>query len=39
MEADYGAMQGELKKRAMEVHPMGFISEGMVVSTREKKHP
>jgi len=39
MEADYQAMQGELKKRAMEVQPMGFISEGMLTSTREKKHP
>jgi transitional endoplasmic reticulum ATPase len=39
MEADYQAMRGELKKRAMEVKPMGFISEGMVSSTREKKHP
>jgi transitional endoplasmic reticulum ATPase len=39
MEADYRAMQGELKKRAMEVRPMGFITEGMVSSTREKKHP
>jgi transitional endoplasmic reticulum ATPase len=38
MEADYQAMQGELKKRAMEVQPMGFITEGMVSSTREKKH-
>jgi transitional endoplasmic reticulum ATPase len=39
MEADYEAMKGELKKRAMEVRPFGFISEGMVTSTREKKHP
>ena len=39
MEADYEAMQGELKKRAMEVQPMGFITAGMVESTREKKHP
>jgi transitional endoplasmic reticulum ATPase len=39
MEADYQAMQGELKKRAMEVQPMGFITAGMVESTREKKHP
>jgi transitional endoplasmic reticulum ATPase len=39
MEIDYQAMQGELKKRAMEVRPFGFISEGMVTSTREKKHP
>ena len=39
MEAEYQAMQGELKKRAMEVNPIGFITEGMVESTREKKHP
>jgi transitional endoplasmic reticulum ATPase len=39
MEADYEAMKGELKKRAMEVRPFGFISEGMLTSTREKKHP
>jgi transitional endoplasmic reticulum ATPase len=32
-------MRGELKKRAMEVQPMGFITAGMVESTREKKHP
>ena len=39
MEADYENMKGELKKRAMEVRPFGFISEGMLTSTREKKHP
>jgi transitional endoplasmic reticulum ATPase len=39
MEAEYEAMKGELKKRAMEVSPIGFITEGMVESTREKKHP
>ena len=38
MEAEYRKMQGELKKRAMEVQPIGFIYEGMVESTREKKH-
>ncbi|MGZ5792536.1 MAG: CDC48 family AAA ATPase [Croceibacterium sp.] len=38
MEAEYESMKGELKKRAMEVHPIGFISEGMLTSTREKKH-
>jgi transitional endoplasmic reticulum ATPase len=31
-------MKGELKRKAMEVKPIGFISEGMVESTREKKH-
>jgi transitional endoplasmic reticulum ATPase len=38
MEAEYAKMKGELKKRAAEVHPIGFISPGMVESTREKKH-
>jgi transitional endoplasmic reticulum ATPase len=38
MEAEYGRMKGELKKRAMEVAPVGFLSPGMVSSTREKKH-
>jgi transitional endoplasmic reticulum ATPase len=38
MEADYLQMQGELKKRAMEVRPIGFIHEGMLESTRERKH-
>ncbi len=38
MEAEYGRMKGELKKRAMEVTPIGFITPGMVESTREKKH-
>jgi transitional endoplasmic reticulum ATPase len=38
MEADYMRMRGELKKRAMEVRPIGFIHEGMLESTRERKH-
>jgi transitional endoplasmic reticulum ATPase len=38
MEAEYGRMKGELKKRAMEVAPVGFLSPGMVSSTRERKH-
>src|SRR5690606_27770686 len=38
MEEEYGRMKGELKKRAMEVQPIGFIYEGMVESTRPKKH-
>lgn len=38
MEAEYARMKGELKKRAMEVTPIGFITPGMVESTREKKH-
>ena len=38
MEAEYKKMRGELKKRAAEVQPIGFIHEGMVESTREQKH-
>ena len=38
MEADYLQMRGELKKRAMAVRPIGFIHEGMLESTRERKH-
>ena len=38
MEADYMRMRGELKKRAMEVRPIGFIHQGMLESTRERKH-
>ena len=38
MELEYRAMRGELKQRAMEVRPIGFIHEGMVESTRPKKH-
>jgi transitional endoplasmic reticulum ATPase len=38
MEEDYGRMKGELKKRAMEPGPLGFITPGMVQSTRESKH-
>jgi transitional endoplasmic reticulum ATPase len=38
MEAEYLKMQGELKKRAMEVRPIGFIHEGMLESRRERKH-
>lgn len=38
MEAEYAKMKGELKKRAMEVTPIGFVAPGMVESTREKKH-
>ena len=38
MEAEYLKMRGELKKRAAEVHPIGFLTDGMVESTREKKH-
>jgi transitional endoplasmic reticulum ATPase len=38
MEAEYEKMRGELKKRAMEVSPIGFLAPGMVESTRERKH-
>lgn len=38
MEEEYRRMRGELKKRAAEIQPIGFISEGMVESTRASKH-
>jgi transitional endoplasmic reticulum ATPase len=38
MDLEYQRMRGELKKRAMEVRPIGFIHEGMLESTRERKH-
>jgi len=38
MEQEYEKMRGELKKRAAEVAPIGFIHEGMVSSTRDAKH-
>ena len=38
MEEEYKKMRGELKKRAAEAMPIGFIHEGMVESTRERKH-
>jgi len=38
MEDEYQKMKGELKKRAAEVHPIGFIYEGMVEPTRDRKH-
>jgi transitional endoplasmic reticulum ATPase len=38
MEEEYKKMQGELKKRAAEGIPIGFIHEGMVSSTRAAKH-
>ena len=38
MEAEYAKMRGELKKRAMEVSPIGFVAPGMLASTRESKH-
>jgi transitional endoplasmic reticulum ATPase len=38
MEEEYGKMKGELKRRAMEVSPIGFLAPGMVSPTRERKH-
>ena len=38
MELEYRAMRGELKRRAMEVREIGFIHEGMLESTRDRKH-
>ncbi len=38
MEDEYKKMRGELKKRAAEVFPIGFLHEGMVEPTREVKH-
>lgn len=38
MEREYGKMKGELKKRALAVKPIGFLTDGMVESTRENKH-
>ncbi|MGQ7830017.1 CDC48 family AAA ATPase [Altererythrobacter sp. Z27] len=38
MESEYQKMRGELKKRAAEVRPIGFIHEGMVEPTRGRKH-
>ena len=38
MEEEYAKMKGELKKRAMEVRPIGFLTDNMVESTRKEKH-
>ena len=38
MEAEYRKMRGELKKRAVEVRPIGFVHDGMVEPTNAKKH-
>ncbi|KUO56439.1 MAG: AAA family ATPase [Sphingomonadales bacterium BRH_c3] len=38
MEEEYRNMRGELKKRAAEIHPIGFIHEGMVEPVRDRKH-
>ena len=38
MEKEYRKMRGELKKRAMQVEPIGFVVPGMLEPTRDKKH-
>ena len=38
MEEEYAKMKGELKRKALEVKPIGFIWDGMVESTRDSKH-
>jgi len=38
MEAEYKKLRGELKSRAAEVNPIGFLYEGQVESVRDKKH-
>ncbi len=38
MEGEYAKMKGELKKRARQVEPIGFLAPGMVESTRDQKH-
>ncbi len=38
MEAEYRKMSGELKKRALEVRPIGFVHDGMLEPTKAKKH-
>lgn len=38
LESEYKKMRGELKKRAAQVNPIGFIHEGMVEPTRDRKH-
>ena len=34
----YPFVRGELKKRAASVNPIGFVHDGMVEPTRDKKH-
>ncbi|MEO9462102.1 MAG: CDC48 family AAA ATPase [Marinomonas sp.] len=38
MESEYKKMRGELKKRAVQANPIGFLHDGMVEPTRDKKH-
>ncbi|GAA4641791.1 CDC48 family AAA ATPase [Pontixanthobacter gangjinensis] len=38
MEDEYKKMRGELKTRAAQVQPIGFVHDGMFEPTRDKKH-
>ena len=38
MEHEYLKMKGELKRKALEVKPIGFLTDDMVESTRDSKH-
>ena len=38
MEQEYAKMKGELKRKALEVNPIGFLTDDMVESTRDSKH-
>ena len=38
MEAEYQKMRGELKKRAVEVNPIGFFEPDTLEPSRSKKH-
>ena len=38
MEQEYAKVKGELKQRAAEIQPIGFVHEGMLEPTRDKKH-
>jgi len=38
MEREYMKMKGELKRKALEVKPIGFLTDDMVESTRDSKH-
>ncbi len=38
LEEEYAKVKGELKRRAVAVNPIGFVHEGMVESTRARKH-
>lgn len=38
MESEYRKMRGELKKRAVEANPIGFVHDGMIEPINDKKH-